>query len=738
MNKRKRSLSVIKTVGALLILPLLMYSCKTSNPKLPQPPLFPKSVVEETYHGKTIQDPYRGLESLKDSSVIKWFKEQNIYAEKILSLSKGKKRVVPKLKGDNKKSHPSVQKLSITSNDFYFYFKKNVGKDSKNDQLYYRKGLKGKEVFLYDFSTYKEGYRVNYMNPSHDGSKVAVAMAKNDGEIGKLIILDVSSKKLHKDVLSNCWPSELSGVSWLSDNKSFIYTYLPDVDKNSKKYLLNTASVIHTIGGIPKKRNVVLSKKNNPDLNITAADITMIDIDDYSNQKYLFGVLGGPTAYSDCYYVDNYTGASGIKWKPLFKKEDKVKNTAVYKDDLYFISAKNASNFRLCRTSLLKPDFNSPEVLVAEDPEAVISDLALTKDGAYYVKVKNGVEAKLFIYDFKDKTSQNIKMPRPEGKIYLRTHGGQFKNIWLKTYGWTNKGEFYKYYRDENRFVKEEVYPSNSQTSLNNLIVKEVEVLSHDGVKVPLSIIYKEGIKKDGLNRILLKGFGAYAHSTVPYPRSFMLAWINKGGVYAVAHVRGGGEKGDKWYEGGLKKTKPNTWKDFIACAKYLVNEKYTQPNKIAAFGISAGGICVGRAITEEPSLFSAAIIKVGTLNPLRLHETPNGPNNVKEFGDINKPSEFQALLEMDTYHNVKKDVNYPAVYLTAGMNDARVMPWIPGKLAAKMQALNTSDKPIILSVDFQGGHGLHASSEKRNQELANMLSFALWQTGHPDYQIAE
>lgn len=193
---------------------------------------------------------------------------------------------------------------------------------------------------------------------------------------------------------------------------------------------------------------------------------------------------------------------------------------------------------------------------------------------------------------------------------------------------------------------------------------------------------------------------------------------------------------GDQWYKGGYKTTKPNTWKDLIACAEYLVKENYTSPKKIAIYSASAGGILIGRALTERPDLFAAVIPEVGCLNTLRGEESPNGPINAPEFGTVKDSVECMALIEMDSYLKIKDGVKYPATLITAGMNDPRVIAWQPAKFAARLQAANTSDKPILFYTDFEAGHGIGNTKTKAFENLADVLSFAFWQTGHPDFQL--
>lgn len=251
---------------------------------------------------------------------------------------------------------------------------------------------------------------------------------------------------------------------------------------------------------------------------------------------------------------------------------------------------------------------------------------------------------------------------------------------------------------------------------------------------MPLSIIYNKNVKKDGSAVCYMYGYGAYSISMTPYFSPLDLALLNKGIVLAVSHVRGGSEKGDDWYKAGYKKTKPNTWKDFIACGEYLIKNGYTSAGKLIGEGTSAGGILIGRAITERPDLFAAAISNVGCNNALRMENSANGSANTPEFGTVKDSAECMALHEMDAMQHVKEGVKYPAVVCIAGMNDPRVVAWQPAKFAAALQNASTSGKPVLLQVNYDNGH---FTEEKKVtfRNFANMYSFVLWQAGHPDFQ---
>ena len=248
---------------------------------------------------------------------------------------------------------------------------------------------------------------------------------------------------------------------------------------------------------------------------------------------------------------------------------------------------------------------------------------------------------------------------------------------------------------------------------------KETKAPSHDGILVPLSLIYKKGIKLDGSHPTLLVGYGAYSITIDPYFNPRDLAWIEQGGILAFAHVRGGGEYGEEWHKAGMLQNKPNTWRDFIACAEYLIKQGYTSSAKLAGQGGSAGGILIGRAFTERPELFAAALSDVGLSDMIRDMFSPDGPLNVPEYGDLKNQQGFQNLFEISAYYHVKDGIRYPAVMITTGMNDPRVVPWEPGKMAARLQAATASGKPVLLRVDYQGGHGTIGGTRTQAEELS-------------------
>jgi prolyl oligopeptidase len=234
-----------------------------------------------------------------------------------------------------------------------------------------------------------------------------------------------------------------------------------------------------------------------------------------------------------------------------------------------------------------------------------------------------------------------------------------------------------------------------------------------------------------------LTGYGAYGIAIAPALAARRLALLEDGGVYAVCHVRGGGEFGEEWHQAGMKATKPNTFHDLIDCAQYLQAHGYGSSQTTAIEGGSAGGITVGMALVERPDLFRVVFSEVGDSNALRAEFETDGEANSKEYGSVKTEGGFRALLAMDALSHVKDGTAYPAVLLSTGLNDPRVAPWQPGKMAARLQAASSSGRPVLLLVDVDAGHGIGSTKAQRDREIADQLAFLYWQIGRPGYQRA-
>ena len=713
-------------------------NCTKNKPSYKYPKL-QKNVVIDSLFGKAYADDYRNIEETENKDVLKWFSEEKQFTDSVLHKISGNQRLLNRIQENRNSNTDKISKLSISDNDFYFYLKKSS--KEKTAKLYFRDGFKGKETLLYDPKNFslpsgESDFTINYIKPNWDGTLIAIGFSKNDSEFSELRILDIKNNIFLKDEIKNINPGIIGGVQWLPNSSGFIYMHIPIIDPEKKGYQENSYCVLHLLG--KENEKLLFSKKNNPELPIKEASFPKVYIKSQKT-KYLIARIGS-IGYNDYFIapIEALKNDEKIIWKPLFTKKNKVKSYKLGSDFIYFRTAKGAKHFHICKTSLKNPDFQNPTVLVPEDKNAVISDFEVTSNGVFYVKTTNGVEAKLYHLEEATGKSTELTLPKVSGSVNISAKGVGFQDLYVTIEGWTSDEETYTYDLNSNRFEAHSLTPKNESTHVENIIVEEIEIPSHDGVMVPVSLVYKKGIQKNKNNRVLIMGYGSYGYVVSPYKSNYLMNWVNEGGIYVVAHVRGGGEKGDAWHKAGYKTTKPNTWKDLIASAEYVIQEKLTAPDKIALWSGSSGGICIGRAVTERPDLFAAVFIKAGVLNVFRREFIANGKNNIHEYGTVKDSIECKALYAMDAYHHIKKGVAYPAMYLTGGLNDSRVPASQPAKFAAKMQEYNSSDKPILLSIDPEGGHGFQASQEKKDQETVNVMKFLLWQTGHPDYQLKE
>jgi prolyl oligopeptidase len=719
---------------ALVILAIALLQCTPKKSALPEkPPLANVELVTDTYFGVELEDPYRYMENLDDSNVIAWMKDHSKYSRELLDRIPGRQDLVDKMAEFDKRKSSRVTRPQITENDIYFYTKTTP--EDETGKLYTRNGFEGDEELLFDPEIYNpesgQQYVISGFNPSWDGSKVAIEVSPNGSESGEMIILKVKTKELYPEKIDRCWGSF---SSWMEGNESFIYSRLKSADVHRQDRLFDSKVYIHRVGTDANEDVEIFSREKYPDLEITKVDFPMVlyhkDID------WIIGALFTVDNRWNAYYAPKKDlKKDKIRWKRLFKLEDNVVDITANAKALYCKSQDNAPNYKIIKVDLSNPELAKAKVLVNEPEDAIIDDFTVTKDGIYYTLAKNGVEEKLYFLPFGEKKAMEIQLPEPAGTLYLADKDFMFSDLWVTVMGWTTDFKRYRYDVNTNAFTYEQLSDRAEYPEYDDLVVEEVEVPSHDGVMVPLSIVYKKGTKLDGTTPLFMMGYGSYGYPINPFFSPNYFLWIYKGGITAVAHVRGGGEKGDAWHKGGQKVTKPNTWKDLIACAEYLIDKNYTSPGKLAINGGSAGGILVGRAMTERPDLFAAVVPEVGSMNPIRMVFSPGGPANIPEFGDPQDSVECIALIEMDSYHHIAEGTKYPATLVTAGMNDPRVIAWVPAKFAARLMAANASEEHILFLADFEAGHGIGDSKTKSWESLADLFSFALWQTGHPEFQ---
>jgi len=682
--------------------------------------------ASDTYFGKTYNDPYRWLENLKDKDVETWFKAQAELTDGLLAKIPGRDALVQEWLALDK-FKPAAYSTIRYEHGRVFY-KKTLGGENVG-KLYFREGWDGAEKLLFNPATYKAGVTttIGSIVPSWDGKDVVLGFSSGGAEWSELRVLDVERGTLLPESI---YPSS-GAYGWMKDSKSFFYDSGNVVDIKSLEIKLNRKTKVHKLGTDIATDVDFFSNESCPDLGITAKEWPIAFIRE-SYPDYIIGPVETVQREMRIYYAPiSELNNKKIKWDVLCKRSDNlIRGIAFHGDYVYAITHAGAPKYKVVRTSVKHPDWEHAETVI---PEGADSIQHIVKSNHYLLIVySNGVVGRLVKYDLTTGKTAEIKLPAT-GTVGAGCPDWKTDRYLVSITSWISPTTTYDFDAQKDTFTKSIFNTAVSYPCFEDLVSEEVEVPGHDGTMIPLSIIHKKGIPLDGSNSCILDGYGAYGISMTPH-FSILKSVAARGVVFATTHPRGGSEKGEAWYKAGYKTTKPNTWKDFISCAEYLVKKGYTSPLKLAGTGTSAGGILISRAITERPDLFAAAICNVGCANAMRLEFSANGPGNTPEFGTVKDPVECQALFEMDGVQHVKKGVKYPAVMGVCGWNDPRVPAWQPGKLVAVLQAATASGKPVLMKVNYDDGH-FTEDKIVTFKNFAGQFAFLLWQTGHKDFQ---
>lgn len=680
--------------------------------------------VTDDYFGTRIVDPYRWMESGGDE-LTQWMRSQGEYTERLLSAIPGRKQLAAR-----------VRELSLGSarvgvraiaGPYVFYSKIAPGEQLSKLVV---AGPDGKERVLVDPAQLsgKTGHvSLNNAAPSFDGKLMAVNLAEGGGEIGTIHIYDTATGKELPDRIERVWGE--FAVSWLPDGKRFFYTQMPP-EKPGVDAMLGWRVFLHTLGRPTSEDTLILGPGTDQAFPILPTEFP--DISMQPDSDWMIASAGGARSETRS-AVARLSELRGERtpWRKVAEYADGVEDARIFGDDLVLLSHNQAPNRRLLRVPLQKPDLATAPVLVAENPNAPLESFSVTRDAIYLVDLVNGKR-------LLRKLSRNANQPVPvklpyEGSVsYLVTNPS--KSDWyLGLVSWTRP---LRIFHGSEKGLQDTGLGETSPADFSNIAAEEVDVQTEDGETVPLTILAKKGLTRDGSHPAIVSGYGGYGISLLPFFDGKLLAWLERGGVYAFAHVRGGGEKGERWHTAGQGKNKPRGVKDFQECAEYLAKNRWTNAAHLAATGGSMGGVLIGRAITERPELFKSAVISVGMLNALRYLQGNNGANQTGELQATPSTQEgFRTLLAMDAYQNIKPDVHYPSVMLPVGANDNRVSPWASAKFAARLQTLATTSNPALLRVERDAGHGVGSTRDQGAAEIADAWSFMLWQAGDPEFQ---
>lgn len=661
-----------------------------------------------TYFGIEVKDPYRWLEDDKSAETAAWVKAENEvtfgYLEKI-PFRKEMKDHLEKLWNYEKISAP------FKEGDYTYYFKNN---GLQNQSVLYRKDKSGKEEVFLDPNTFSADGTTSLSSVefSKDGSLVAYSISEAGSDWNKITILNaVTKQKLEAELVD----VKFSGIAWIG-NEGFYYSSY-DKPKGSQLSAKTDQHKLyfHKLGTAQKEDKVIFGL--NEKRRYVGAGVTEDD-------KYLIITASTSTSGNELYIKDlSVPNSKIVNVVNNFESDNYVLDNVGTK--LYIVTNLNTPNQKVVTVDASNPKPENWKDFIPET-ENVLS--TSTGSGFIFANYMKDAVSQVKQYDYEGKLVREIKLP---GIGSAGGFGGKREDTELY-YSFTNYTTPGTIYAFEPKAGKSSVYEKPKvDFKSEDYESKQVFYTSKDGTKVPMIITHKKGLKLDGKNPTILYGYGGFNVSLTPAFSISNAVWMEQGGVYAVPNLRGGGEYGKKWHDGGTQLKKQNVFDDFIAAAEYLIAQKYTSSDFLAVRGGSNGGLLVGAAMTQRPDLMKVALPAVGVLDMLRYHTFTAGAGWAYDYGTAEDSKEmFDYLKKYSPVHNVKAGVSYPATLITTGDHDDRVVPAHSFKFAAELQAKQKGNNPVLIRIETNAGHGAGKPVSKTIEEAADILSFTLYNMG--------
>ncbi len=664
--------------------------------KLPRTKQIP---VIDTLFGCIITDFYRWLEDKDNSEVKQWSMQQNEYAEKWIDL---KTKKIPGLSEEIRAylDRDYTSAPIFKAGRVFFWARKKGEKQNKFYTQY-----KGKEILLFDplkIDTSGKTAIVNYvLNKNAD--KVAIGVQTKGNEIAKYYFVETKSGKMIAPPLENVF-----SLNWCRDNNFVYVTYRSIEDIKFQKPL---KTYIHKLGSSIKNDVFLFDTKD-------AKNFASIWDDEKSNLTFL---SEGDFFSNSLKIVNSKDISDSIV---IFQSKEFRASPSIVKDSKIFIMTnENAPNNKIMFAEIENPFFANWKTLIPENQNPKVG-FVITTD-YIVVQEKRDVLSRLFLYDLQGNYIKEIELPEFANVVGMN-YDEIANSVYVTLMSFTTPSKLYRL--DGKKLDWSLVFEDKPPIDTKDIETKQVFYYSKDGTKIPMFLCFKKGIKLDGNNPTLLYGYGGFNVSMLPHYLGVNASFVNRGGVYAVACLRGGSEYGETWHKQGMLFNKKNVFDDFISAAEYLILEKFTNPERLAIKGGSNGGLLVGAVATQRPDLFRGVICGVPLLDMLRFHKFLIARYWIPEYGDPDKEKDFRYLLSYSPYHNVKVGVSLPSMLIRVGENDSRVDPLHGKKFAALLQNLPWQKHPVLLLIDFESGHGsgLSIDQQIRNIEIEYQWLFSI------------
>ncbi len=709
----------MRHVGLIFILLVVLSGCASLGQ-----PHTPQITVVNEYHGMEVVDSYQWLENWNDKRVQSWSDKQNNYARFILDnlphVEELREQITEVLTAESVSYHSLCWRKGRL---FAIKRQPPIEQPFLVVMLSAQEPKSEKPIVEPTKIDPSGSTSIDWYVPSPDGNIVAVSLSVGGSESGDVYLYETFTGKEIGEVIPRVNGGTAGGdLAWAPDGSGFYYTRYPREGERPPEDMDFYQQVwFHRMGTSPDRDNYEIGK----DFPRIAEIILETDADS--------GNVIVSVQYGDSGRFALYIRVQTGQWKQITGYDDQIVQATFGADDtLFLISRAGSPRGKILKLSLSDPVLQKAEVVVPEGKDTIVSDFyghppMVATRTCLYVTYQLGGPSEIRVFDQKGhrQAGPEILPVSSVGQIVILGDDDILyqNSSYIAPSAWC-------LFRPDKRTTTKTALVTLSPVDFSDCEVIREYATSKDGTKVPLNIIRRKGVKVDGSNPVLLTGYGGYGVNIEPRFNVLRRIWMDQGGIYAQANLRGGGEFGEQWHKDGMLTKKQNVFDDFAAVMQYMIDTGYTTPERLAIIGGSNGGLLMGAMITQHPRLCRTVVSSVGIYDMLRVELAPNGEFNIPEFGTVKDPEQFQSLYAYSPYHNVRDGVSYPSLLFLTGANDPRVDPMHSRKMTARLQQATSSDRPVLLRTSSKTGHGLATPLSEQIEESVHYHAFLLNQLG--------
>ncbi len=702
-------------VASLLLLVAVV--CAVDDAKPATPPKTEKRPLEENFHGTKVVDNYRWLEDGTNADTQKWVEAEMAYTRGLLDPLPGRDAI-------HKRLTELLSIGSITSPQMggkYYFYTRREGMQNQ-PIVYVREGVEGKDRVLFDANQLAADGTIalDWYQPSENGRYLVYGTSSSGSEMSTLHIVETKTGTLLPDTIER---TRAASIAWTHDNSGFYYTRYPkkgDVPEGQEMY--NRHVFYHELGSDPATDPPIFGEGRD------AEDWPSVNLDN-DGRLLLITVSQGWTK-SELFLMDLKKGTPPTR---ITTGKNFLYSASVYNGRLYIVTNEDAPRYRVFMAEAGDYERDDWKELIPQTG-SVLQGVGVW-GGKLFAQYEQNASSQLEIFDLNGNKLRDLALPTI-GTVFASDGKWNRDEIFYGFYSFTVAPSVYRYdlkSGSTSLWAKVEA-PSIDPAAYD---VEQEWYHSKDGTRVPMFVVYKKGLRRDGHNPTLLTAYGGFNVSLTPSFSRTAYLWMEHGGVFAVANLRGGAEFGEDWHRAGMLDKKQNVFDDMIAAAEYLIAEKYTDKDHLAIQGGSNGGLLMGAMITQRPELFRAVVCQVPLLDMLHYQDFQIAKLWIPEYGTAENPEQFKWLYAYSPYHHVKAGEEYPAVLFMTADTDTRVDPMHAKKMAALMQAEakngSSRTRPILLRIESKAGHGAGKPVTKQIEEYTDVYSFLFWQLGVKD-----